>query len=736
MKRIFSISLFQISIFLLSGCHNLLQDKVVKSTDSVASLSNLLVTEETAAELEAPAQIFASEHLSTNQIFVSWSEVENRRYFQLERAVVTVKNADGSFTEPDESEYEIVNKYVYGTSYTDTILEEPKYSSEEYNYAYFYRVCAENPVYGYDSSEFAVSEAGTLFAPVTQVSASQGESTSEITVSWGKVDNVSSYKIYRSTSSDGANSQLIASVLPNQSKYSNAVSSSEQGVDFYYTVYAANEHGTVSVASPAAYGYSAVEGAPGRVTEVKVTEGRGETINSISISWKAVSGESQVYYTVYRTSSTDSSSVLLKDGLTVTSYTDTKSLSANVYYYYQVLAYCYDSDGTTKMKGPVSESSAADENPAEGFILSAPASISVAHSTESDGKCTVTFPAGLGSKDCPSDSGLSELYNTYSYRIYTSSSQNEGFTNYVEFSDSALTAEDGYYSVEVDFAKFYKISTYNSAVPLESTLSSVAAPSPYAAQNAQASKHAYIENYTVSGKENSNGVYPVKITWEESDGGAEGGYYIYRSTKEASGFKKITDEPVTGTSYIDETNTTAKPGVYYYYKVLALNSLSQGSNFSEVSVGYGALTYDQYMREYNKTIKRSHQKFTLMHKASTSALGSESISGELAGSASYKAEMDGLGARIIMYYSGYADYYINSNPSLGYYFKCTGNTNTSANMSANGSMDGTVTCEGMYPGTVGYDNIKIAGGGAGGGYYVITPEGFSSGNVSWTVGEE
>ena len=264
----------------------------------------------------------------------------------------------------------------------------------------------------------------------------------------------------------------------------------------------------------------------------------------------------------------------------------------------------------------------------------------------------------------------------------------------------------------------------------------MAAPAPYAVKNAEASKHAYIEGYTVTGKENSNGVYPLKLTWEEPDGGAEGGYYIYRSTKPASGFKKITDDPIEETSYIDETNTTAKPGVYYYYKVLSLNSLKQGANYSDPTIGYGALTHDQYMREYNKTIKKSHTKFTLMHKSSTNALGSESISGEISGSASYKASMSGLGARIIMYYDNYVDFYINNDESLGYYFVCTGNTNTSASMDASGTMDGTVTCTGMYPGTVNYDNIKIKGGDAGGGAYVITPEGFSAGNVDWTVGAE
>jgi hypothetical protein len=41
-------------------------------------------------------------------------------------------------------------------------------------------------------------------------------------------------------------------------------------------------------------------------------------------------------------------------------------------------------------------------------------------------------------------------------------------------------------------------------------------------------------------------------------------------------------------------------------------------------------------------------------------------------------------------------------------------------MDTNGTMDGTVTVQGMYPGSVVYDNIKIKGGAAGGGTYGVT----------------
>ena len=90
-----------------------------------------------------------------------------------------------------------------------------------------------------------------------------------------------------------------------------------------------------------------------------------------------------------------------------------------------------------------------------------------------------------------------------------------------------------------------------------------------------------------------------------------------------------------------------------------------------------------------------------------------------------------------MHYQDYADFYANGDAANGYYFNLTGNSDTSASMDASGNMSGTVTCTGMYPGSVCYDRIKIKGGGAAGGSYGIKRAGFEGQiEVSWTVGEE
>ncbi len=128
-----------------------------------------------------------------------------------------------------------------------------------------------------------------------------------------------------------------------------------------------------------------------------------------------------------------------------------------------------------------------------------------------------------------------------------------------------------------------------------------------------------------------------------------------------------------------------------------------------------------------------------MHKSgNTDKLGSESAKGAISGTLSYEASIAGLGGRVIMHYTNYADFYIMNDSSLGEYFLLDGNTNTSASMDTNGTMDGTVTVRGMYPGSVVYDAIKIKGGAAGGGTYGVTRTGIDSSAVQadWTWGEK
>ena len=724
-----------ITIVILTSCTQMFQPKLPMSLETNTSLGTLLEKELEISQLETPKQVFVSQGQMPTEILMSWDAVPGATSYSIERAIVTDPTIS---TIPDESEFEIIKKFVYDTSYIDEVLipRETSYQSEAYtnDYKYYYRIVAQNPRKSYDPSLPTNPVFGTLFNPVLKVNADLGKSTDSVNIYWDEVKNATSYQIWRGVNSNGTGMEKIATTDPildentNKLIYKNIIEPSEQGIEFYYKVIAVNSSGTESINSPIAMGFSLMSGAPSAPENVKVVNGRGNT-GSIVISWDPVQAESEPRYTIYRTSSVDSSLTLLKADETGTSFTDTKTLKTNTYYYYQVQAYIVNEETGQKLKSPMSNTDASSKTPAEGFILSPPNDIKVGKSN--NGNLFISWTPAIGNQ---------EEQSNYTYTIYGSAKESDGY-EIIDKNIPNLPDENGVIYQDVSkTAEFYKITTsYNEK---ESPFSNAVAPSPNAATNIVVSKYKNLGSSYVA---NANGVFPVEITWKSpADVASLSGYHVYRSTKADSGFRKITDQPVshvsgtTNYSFVD-TNETAKTRTYYYYKVLAVNSLEQGSDYTNTESGYGALTPEQYMREYNKTAMKSQTKLTLMHKSNDmDKLGSESVSGAISGSLSYNAAVDGLGARITMHYDNYADFYIvDKDKSSGVYFLITGDTNTSANMSANGTMDGTVVCSGMYPGKVIYNKIEIKSGAAGGGTYGIIREGFSGQvEVDWKVGEE
>ena len=238
---------------------------------------------------------------------------------------------------------------------------------------------------------------------------------------------------------------------------------------------------------------------------------------------------------------------------------------------------------------------------------------------------------------------------------------------------------------------------------------------------------------------NAQGVYPVRLRWQKPTDEIQRSYEVYRSAQANSGFEKIAGESdikAEGDLFVFiDANSAAFPGKPYYYRVMVVNSTDEALPVSEIVIGYGALSHERYLLEFNKTIVSSHKKLTLMNKpAALNKLGEEEIKGNISGTLFYSAKVAGLGGRVIMQYTQYADSNnINNNRTVGPMFIFTGNTNTTANMSQNGKMDGTVNVSGMYPGRIYFDNIQIRSGTAGGGNYGVEPQGFPRVELDWKV---
>ena len=585
-------------------------------------------------------------------------------------------------------------------------------------------------------TEISNDNSGWLLKPPAVIEAAKGENSEYIEITWSPVPMAYKYQIYRSEKSNGLGMELLDTVTGNITSYKNTLTSSEKGMEFYYKVCAVLENGSQSAFTGLAMGYSAKEGAPVAPTGLTVTNANAKSLRTLSLSWNPVSGAGTITYNLYRTSSEDSVYTLVCSGITTTSYEDKSLLKTGIRYYYYVQT--VETKSEEKLKSPFSKTGPGTANEAVGWLLSPPTTCEVEDGDDSS-KINLRWTPSVGFE------AVEYLYNIYA--CDTLSGEYTLLHEKVPVKELTL-CDDGYYRMSVARKNFYKISAINKLNEvMESASSYVVAPCPKAPQTVVASKTSALDGLQKY-EPNTNGVYPVKISWAPPKDETPYGYYVYRSTKPDSAFRKITDSPVTGDTleFIDN-NETARAGTFYYYKVVSLNILMQGKNANEQSVdsrGYGALTRDQWFREYNKTVKHSQTKLTLMHKGSTDALGSESATGDLSGSLSYNASMAGLGARILMHYDKYSDYYAADNSEFGKYFLLTGDSNTTANMNANGTMDGTVTAaaEGMYPGYAKYDYLEIKGGGAGGGYYVVCTQDkngsqvLAEGNVDWTIGEE
>ena len=704
------LCLFSLLFF---SCANLFQEKVPKNIFTTGSLSDMFAPVEEISSLSKPDQIFVSNGSYPDKMLINWSSVPNAASYRLEWARIRFDTL-GVKPQPDESDFLFLAD-VYATKYTHKILDNPTYLSDGYSYAYFYRVSAENKNMKYDASPFLTSGKAELLAAPQNVQADLGMSTKEIRISWDRNPYAVAYEILRTENPNGTLAEPIETVPGNQNRYTNTISKNEQGKNFYYIIRAVSRN-EKSVKSAIAYGYTLTEGAPPKVS-VKVTKGRGHSIDSIKIEWTVSVAETPVLYAVYRSDSTDPALTLLTKNCSTTSYEDKNHLTPGVYYYYYVQAWTKDPITETESKSAMSDSGINSKFPAEGYIASPPSHAEVDRT--SDG-ITLLFKPAIGNN---------EEQERYIYCVYVSAAPDMNFNGLTEITPPHTISGDGYihYRLTQD-SPYYRISTKN-ALGIESVQSASFAPVPFAAQNIEASRY-----QNVSGTVNSFGVYPVKITWHAPQNDAPAFYDVYRSQKPDGSFIKITQEPLAAStlSYIDQ-NESAKAGRKYYYKVLALNGLKQGRNFSDVKQGWGALTPEQYFKEYNKTVMSGQKKMTLMHKGGMSALGSEQKNGDICGKYTYDAKFSGK-ARIIMKLTDYADFYIENKAENGRYFILNGEMNTSANMSSNGTMDGTVNCTGMYPGKVSYDNIEIKSGAAGGGYYVVTPDGFPPANVSYTAG--
>jgi len=696
------------------------------------SLDNFFRVDEEITKLQRPQQFYAASYYSSTEIRLTWTEVKGAAYYMVERAAASIQDWQKPGYQPDDGDYEVLDRYIYSSSFTDVILKTASLDAPEYQNKYFYRVSAFNTAKKYDESDPTEPVSAMLFNAPVNLKASGGASVDYVELRWDRASGADSYEIFRSDFPSGVSASSLGIVYGNQTWFRNMVSVSEQGKDFYYMISARNNFGNKTPLTKPAYGYSRIFGAPDAPTvSLAENSGRGQSAGEIKIKWNAAD-EPDAYYAVYRYSSIDSSLTRIVERTENTNCIDNVALKPGIYYYYKVQAIVDDIKSGKALKSPFS----ASDEITESYIISPPDNVVAVKNP--DGNVTVKWEPAIGSEG----ERLLFTYNIYAYKDINGNIEKKiksGVGHSVD-PDGFILANE----LPLDNGVFFKVSTVNS-LGVESIKSAVVSPAPAAAVMQNATQRAYFSGAAA----NSGGIYPVKITWKKPANEDPVFYNIQRSQRSGAGFSTINETTLdakgpwsdvysfdasTNVYTYTDKNETAKVGKKFYYRVLSLNDLKQGNFYSNEAVGYGALTHEQYMLEYNKTMGGALKKLTLMYKSgSTDKLGSETKNGAINGTIYYNAAIQGLGARIIIQLTNYSDFYIENDPDKGVYFTLNGNSNTSANMSSNGSMDGTMTSTGMYPGKIYYDRIEIKGGAAGGGTYGVEPDGGGRREIIYTI---
>ena len=523
---------------------------------------------------DAPV-VTVSNDVSVGKIKLSWSEVADAVKYEIYQF------------------FSGTGDYFYigttrGTSFTDWEAEA--------GYVYYYKVKTLDE--DGNASEFSNEVGGfsILAQPVVEVS--NVSASGKINLSWiDYVDEASCsyYEIHRATSKNGTYSKLATT---ESTSYTDTKASA--GKTYYYKVKAIHSNTDVN-----SY-FSDVVSCCRKLARPEVKAAIVSSSGKIKLSWSAVDGA--VKYEIHRATSKDGTYSKLATTES-TSYTDTKA-SAGKTYYYKVKAIHSNTDANSAFSSVVS-----------CFCKLARPEVK-ASNVSSSGKIKLSWKEVDGAKEykiyhATSKSGEYKLLKTttstsyttggtvgktYYYKvkaIHKNSDANSPYSEIVsrtcslaqpvvkaanvsssgkiklswkeidgaeEYDIYRATSESGEYKLlktttstsyttggTVGKTYYYKVKAIHKNSDANSACSEIV------------SRTVALARPDVSIKLNKNG--DPKLSWDQISGATK--YYVYRATSKDGEFKKIATVAKEKSSY---TDTDAKAGKTYYYKVKAIKS--------------------------------------------------------------------------------------------------------------------------------------------------------------------
>ena len=255
--------------------------------------------------LPAPTDVTASNGAYADRVRIAWAEVPAASHYRVYRSSA----ASGSKTP--------ISGWQRARTYSDTTAEAGQ--------TYYYFVAAALDGEGLNASAYSTGAVGGLkVGTPTGVYATDGTSSTGVTVSWQAVVGADGYTVYRGTANDPAAAQLLTTTATTSFEDTTA----EPGTLYFYWVEATNAV-SASEKSAGETGFRSL-GAP---TGVTATTQSGAA--AVTVSWQPVAGA--VSYRVFRGTRSGEAYAVEIDSTTETSYAD-ESVAAGRTYYYSVIA--------------------------------------------------------------------------------------------------------------------------------------------------------------------------------------------------------------------------------------------------------------------------------------------------------------------------------------------------------------------------------------------------------------
>ncbi|HMO51511.1 MAG TPA: choice-of-anchor D domain-containing protein, partial [Kiritimatiellia bacterium] len=374
---------------------------------------------------------------------------------------------------------------------------------------------------------------GGLDAP-TGLSASDGSSEAHVALSWDDIAGETGYLIWRHTANTFGSASAIFTNAANTVTYNDT--SATPGQLYYYWITATN-------ASFASEPSASDSGFRKLAAPASVAASDGTSDAHVTVTWGNVTGETGFGIWRHTADVPGSATYVGAVGADVLTFNDTTAAAGTLYYYWV--------RATNSTSISQSDFSASDS----GFRgLTAPASL-----TASDGTSEAHVALSWGN-----------VAGETGFGIWRNTANNSGTATYLAsvgadvltYNDTGATPGQQYY---------YWVRATNSTLQTQSAFSNgdggfrkLAAPTGVAASDGSSAAH-------------------VTVTWNNVTG--ETGFSIWRHTSDSSG--SATYVGAVGADVLTFNDTSADPGILYYYWVRATNSTSTSqSDFSGSNSGF------------------------------------------------------------------------------------------------------------------------------------------------------